>query len=149
MMTLTSLPDHFIRPEAQGRLSDRLYRVVAADGYFAYIYVLVAHPGGTHSALPLDVLTNMLAIWDGVARDARGWRPIVPLVVYLGEPPWMEPTEFGTYFHTPAGALFEPDFRFYVIDRGRQLARLEAVIESADLFRHPPATNVPPAPPRS
>ncbi len=72
--------------------SDRLFEVELASGDPGLVHVLAEHGNRPDSGLPLQLAGYMVRIWTRYARGQterlRALPPIIPLVLYHGEPRW-------------------------------------------------------------
>ena len=93
------LPGSYIDPHLQETHSDRLFQAHLHDGRPVFIYVLVEHKSESDPGTPVQLLGYMQRIWlryaeqsgQGRSERYRNLPPIVPLVLYNGQPAWSVP----------------------------------------------------------
>ncbi len=92
-------PGSYVDPNLKETYSDRLFKAWLCDGSPVFLYVLIEHKSKPEPRTPLQLLGYMQRIWlhyveekkEGQAERARNLPPIVPLVIYNGEPEWSVP----------------------------------------------------------
>lgn len=126
--TLTVERGHFTS-DAQGELRTDLLFSLRVGRRKILFYVLKEHQSTPVRMMPLRVLGYMVAIWSHYLQQnprARFLPPIIPVVVYHGDRPWLEPRTMGELFDLggePALASFLrgylPQFRLVLDDLTR------------------------------
>jgi predicted transposase/invertase (TIGR01784 family) len=112
----------FVDEEMRKSQSDRLFQVALRGGRSAFIYCLVEHKSAPDPRVALQLLRYLVRIWERLDRQAEGkglLPPILPLVVYHGEPQWNTPTRFSSLL--AATEEMRPhllDFPFGLLDVG-------------------------------
>jgi hypothetical protein len=93
-------------------------------GKQVWIYVLFEHQSERDPWMALRLLGYMTRLWEEQRKEQGGpLCPIVPIVLYHGEEPWVAGTQFSELFDPESFQLVAehaPDFRFIVDDLGTQ-----------------------------
>jgi hypothetical protein len=112
----------FVDEEMRKSQCDRLFQAALRGGRSAFIYCLVEHKSAPDPRVALQLLRYLVRIWERLERQAEGkglLPPILPLVVYHGEPQWSTPTRFSSML--AATEEMRPhllDFPFGLLDVG-------------------------------
>ena len=113
----------FVDENMRKSQSDRLFQVALRGGRSAFIYCLVEHKSAPDPRVALQLLRYLVRVWERLDRQAKGkglLPPILPLVVYHGEPQWSTPTRFSSML--AATEEMRPhllDFPFGLLDVGQ------------------------------
>ena len=99
----------FVDETLKGSQSDLLMRVRLTDGSDGFVYLLAEHKSAPDPGLPLQLATYMVRIWkrhvgEGLGK-LRALPPIVPVVIYHGEPSWSGPESLRDMIATPDPVL--------------------------------------------
>ncbi|HLP61994.1 MAG TPA: Rpn family recombination-promoting nuclease/putative transposase [Candidatus Deferrimicrobium sp.] len=117
--TLSKSKDTYIDKKLARCYSDLLYQV-RLNGDPAYLYFLFEHKSWKQDFPALQLLKNMVHIWETHVENYKGTKKlpvIIPLLIYHGEHPWKVDTSFISFFNNP-GALkkYIPAFNFELYD---------------------------------
>jgi len=93
------LPGSYVDPHLQETHSDRLFEAQMHDGRPVFVYVLIEHKSEPDAGTPVQLLGYLQRVWqrhaeqkrDGRAARYRRLPPIIPLVIYNGQPSWTVP----------------------------------------------------------
>ncbi|MFP4147840.1 MAG: Rpn family recombination-promoting nuclease/putative transposase, partial [Halorhodospira sp.] len=93
------LPGSYVDPNLQETHSDRLFQARTRDGRPVFLYVLIEHKSEPDAGTPVQLLGYLQRIWQRYAEQSRQGRraryrqlpPIIPLVLYNGQPAWSVP----------------------------------------------------------
>jgi len=93
------LPGSYIDPNLQETHSDRLFQARTREGRPVFLYVLIEHKSEPDAGTPVQMLGYLQRIWQRYAEQSRQGRraryrqlpPIIPLVLYNGQPVWSVP----------------------------------------------------------
>ncbi len=107
----------FVDGDLRESRSDMLFEVELASGDPGLVYVLAEHKSHPDPGLPLQLAGYMVRIWTrwagGQAARLRALPPIIPLVLYHGEPRWTVPDGLAGMIATEDPELvFLPGGRF-------------------------------------
>ena len=141
----------FTAPQGQRRRGDVVWEIPIRDGGNLYLLLILEFQSETDEwmALRINVYTGLLyqqLVNEKKLKAKDGLPPVLPIVLFNGEPNWNAPTSLGELIRLPVGSSlwkYQPEMRYYVIDEGLypsdKLKSLESI--TAFLFRleHPPS----------
>jgi predicted transposase/invertase (TIGR01784 family) len=120
--TLKLEKDSYTDPKLSQYFSDILFSV-SYESKKAYLYLLFEHKSYLYYPVALQLLKNMVMIWEKVVRkNVSGKLPVIlPLVVYHGKELWNIPLRFHQLFEEVKGFTkeqlpFIPDFQYMLYD---------------------------------
>ena len=133
--TLEKLPAEYVGDAWQQRRGDAAWRlrvrradcadrVVDADGWL-HVLVLLEYQSGTDSAMALRVLEYTALLHGELLRGGKAkpgaLPPVLPVVLYNGDPPWSPETEMRDLIAAPPPVLAacQPSQRYFVLDERR------------------------------
>ncbi|MCB0116471.1 MAG: Rpn family recombination-promoting nuclease/putative transposase [Caldilineaceae bacterium] len=112
--------ESFIDEELQEHQSDLLCRMKQRNGEDAFLYLLLEHKSYSDRWVALQLLRYKSRIWEAVRTKGETLSPIVPVVLYHGQPPWTAPRHLHELAHTPASwRPFVADFEYLLFDLAR------------------------------
>ncbi len=123
----------FVDEALQACQADALFKFATKAGGEVFVYVLFEHKSYPDPWVSLQLLRYMVNIWERDRREGRErLLPIVPLVLYHGEPSWTAPRRFSGLLEGEAAVLEAVlDFPFTVLDVGagdeEQLSKVDEV----------------------
>ncbi len=127
------------------REGDLVWRIPMRDGSDAYLLLLLEFQSVPEHWMALRVMVYVGLLWQQLIREKRlpadgRLPPVLPIVVFNGDPRWAMPLSLRELIGLPAGSPFwpwQPDMRYHIIDEGiysaEDLARRESL--AALLFR--------------
>ena len=154
--TLEKLPADHVGDAFQQRRGDTAWRLRtrAAAGGWLHVLVLLEFQSSADPAMALRVLEYTALLYGDLLRGGRGapgaLPPVLPVVLYNGDPPWRPATEMRDLIAAapPALAACQPAQRYFVLDERRAraedltlleltwaVAQLEQSRSAADLAR--------------
>jgi predicted transposase YdaD len=110
----------------QRRESDLIWRIPRRDGGDAYVMLLLEFQSTPDPWMALRLLVYAGLLWQHLVREQRlipdgGLPPILPIVLYNGDPRWRAAVDLTDLIGLPAGSAlwqWQPALRYYVIDEG-------------------------------
>ena len=112
--------DTFIDESLHAHYSDLLFSVRLRDNRPAAVYVLFEHKSYSDMNVAIQLLRYMVRIWHRWPKASGGLQPIIPLVVYHGQPEWRIPLDLAGMYDGPSDLLgYFPDFRYWLVDLTR------------------------------
>ncbi len=141
--------DTFVDTELQKSSSDVLYKVGAAGGGQACIYILFEHKSYQDKMVAFQILKYMVKIWElqrqqnKEQKDKQPYplKPIFPLVIYHGLKGWRIDLSFANLFDKmdlpDVLRPYVPDFKYWLFDlsqysdadiKGEVILRLAALL---------------------
>lgn len=107
----------FVDPHLRSHHSDMVFAVRLNDNRPAAVYVLFEHKSYPDVRVACQLLRYMVRIWERWPKPSGGLQPIIPLVVYHGQPEWRTPVNLAGMYDGPANLLdYFPDFRYWLVD---------------------------------
>lgn len=105
--TLALRPGSFVDASLRNRHTDLLYSAAWRDGGAAPVHVLFEHQSTppTEAGMAHRLLRYQVRIWDRWSLDhprAKTLPMILPVVLYHGAAPWLEPRSFDARIEVPA-----------------------------------------------
>ncbi len=143
LSTLERVSASFVSTDLRDRESDIIWRVRSTEGWL-YVYLLIEFQSRVDRRMAVRLLAYLgLLYQDLVDRketlaDGR-LPPVVPIVLYNGEPPWDAAREVAELIAPgPAGLeRYRPQLRYLLLEEGRypeaELAPLQSLL--AAVFR--------------
>jgi predicted transposase/invertase (TIGR01784 family) len=117
--TLTPDKDTFVDQKLSHCYSDILYHIRFRNNP-AYLYFLFEHKSWEPNFPGVQLLKNMVRIWETHVEHHKGTQklpPIIPLLIYHGEYPWKAGTNFISMFDIPGNLeKYIPAFSFELSD---------------------------------
>ena len=106
--TLTLQPGSFVDTALHHQHTDLLYAAARRDGGEALVYLLFEHQSGppTEGRMAERMLSYEVRIWARWRADhpkAKTLPMILPIVMYHGASPWLEPRSFDAVLDVPTG----------------------------------------------
>jgi hypothetical protein len=127
------------------RDGDVIWRIPAGDGTDVYIYLLLEFQSTPERWMALRAMVYVGLLWQQLIREKRlapdgRLPPVLPIVLYNGDPRWAMPLSLRDLIALPAESPFwrwQPDMAYHVVDEGAwpadDLARRDSL--AALLFR--------------
>ncbi|MCB0238711.1 MAG: Rpn family recombination-promoting nuclease/putative transposase [Anaerolineae bacterium] len=117
LSSVHSQADTFIDEGLRAHYSDLLFVVRLKDNRPAAVYVLFEHKSYPDVNVAFQLLRYMVRIWERWPKASGGLEPIIPLVVYHGQPAWRIPRNLAGMYDGPSDLLgYFPDFRYWLVD---------------------------------
>lgn len=124
MDSLEKMNGSYVTDDLRGRHGDAVWRVRWGEDWL-YVYLLLEFQSSVDRfmALRIMVYTGLLH-QDLIRRNELGadrrLPPVLPVVLYNGEPRWRAPTEVRPLIQAPPDGLerYQPDQAFLLIDEG-------------------------------
>ncbi len=127
--TLVRLPDSYITEDLRRRFSDIVWRIQWKNGQQCYIIVLLGFQSTIDywMALRIGAYTYLLLldlVETGKFKVGEKLPPVLPIVLYNGEPRWNAPTDsIELFVDLPEDVMrVIPKQGFFLLDEGRLLA---------------------------
>jgi len=122
LSSVACVPGSFVDPELRSHQADAVFTVDLKDGGEAFVYVVIEHKSYPDRFTALQVLRYVVRLWEKTYREARqpGLPPVIPVVLYHGQPPWRVPARLSELVKAP-GSLraYQPELCYLVCDLGR------------------------------
>jgi len=139
----------FHSDDGDRRDGDVVWRIPMRDGADAYVMLLLEFQSTPDRWMALRVMVYVGLLWQHLVREKRlpadgrlppVLPPVLPIVVFNGDPRWAMPLSLRDLIGLPAASPFwhwQPEMRYHVIDEGAYPAHDLAARESlvALLFR--------------
>jgi len=143
MGTLEKVSGNYVTDDLRSRSDDVIWRVRWGQDW-VYVYILLEFQSTEDRFMAVRMLTYTGLLWQDLIRTGQlatdnTLPPILPLVLYNGEPRWRAPVELRELINPAAESLHShlPSLRYLLIDEGafseQQLAPLKNLV--AALFR--------------
>lgn len=117
LSSVEPMADTFIDETLQAHYSDLLFAVRLNDNRPAAVYMLFEHKSYPDVRVAFQLLRYMVRIWERWPKASGGLQPIIPLVVYHGQPEWRTPINLAGMYDGPGDLLaYFPDFRYWLVD---------------------------------
>jgi hypothetical protein len=108
------------------READLVWRIPRRDGGDAYVMLLLEFQSTPDPWMALRMLVYAGLLWQHLVKERRlapdgGLPPILPIVLYNGDPRWRAAVELAAIIGLPeASSLwrFQPNLRYHLIDEG-------------------------------
>ncbi|WP_313053334.1 Rpn family recombination-promoting nuclease/putative transposase [Pseudomonas lopnurensis] len=118
---------HYVTEDLRGREDDLVWRVKWADSdRWLYIYLLLEFQSTPDAFMALRVMTYLGLLYQdllktGQLTPAGKLPPVLPLVLYNGDRPWLASTEIADLIDAIPGGLeaFRPAMRYLLLDESR------------------------------
>ncbi|THF67089.1 transposase [Pseudothauera nasutitermitis] len=127
--TLEKPNGQYVSDELLQRADDVIWRVRLnlPDGRseWLYLYLLIEFQSRADPWMALRMLTYVCLLYQDLIKSgqiARGRKlpPVLPLVLYNGQPRWRPTRELAHLIAAPVGlARWRPSFRYHLLDEGR------------------------------
>ncbi len=138
LSSVQAMADTFIDESLQAHYSDMLFAVRLNDNRPAAVYVLFEHKSYPDVRVAFQLLRYMVRIWERWPKASGGLQPIIPLVVYHGQPEWRTSLNLAGMYDGPGDLIdYFPDFRYWLVDlskvsdaeiRGEAMLRLALLV---------------------
>ncbi|MTI51658.1 MAG: DUF4351 domain-containing protein [Alcanivorax sp.] len=122
--SLEKMNGSYVTDDLRGRHGDAVWRVRWGEDWL-YVYLLLEFQSSVDRFMALRILVYTgLLHQDLIRRDELGadrrLPPVLPVVLYNGEPRWRAPTEVRPLIQAPPDGLerYQPDQAFLLIDEG-------------------------------
>jgi len=121
MKTLQPAHEKFTDKEFKKHYSDVIY-TVDISGHMSYIYILFEHKSYQDRFVSLQILRNMVKIWENHIKRVKGIKKlpfIFPVLFYQGKKGWKFGNNFCNIIDTdgiPEAERYIPDFMYQVFD---------------------------------
>lgn len=123
---LERLNTKFHADTGERREGDLVWRIPRRDGGDAYVMLLLEFQSTPDHWMALRMLVYAGLLWQQLVREQRlmpdgRLPPILPIVLYNGDPRWRAPVELSDLVGLPkASAMWQwqPGLRYHVIDEG-------------------------------
>ncbi|HIJ85100.1 MAG: hypothetical protein HW380_3104 [Magnetococcales bacterium] len=117
----------FTAATGQRRRADVVWEIPVCGGLSLFLLLILEFQSEIDEwmVLRLDVYTGLLyqqLVAERRLKPIDGLPPILPIVLYNGEPRWNAATSLRDLIRLPTGSplwKYQPDMRYYVIDEGR------------------------------
>ncbi|MEO5330042.1 MAG: Rpn family recombination-promoting nuclease/putative transposase [Magnetococcus sp. THC-1_WYH] len=117
----------FTAQTGQRRRGDVVWEIPTRAGGNLFVLLILEFQSTIDEwmVLRLDVYAGLLyqqLVDERKLKPADGLPPILPILLFNGEPRWTAPTSLRSLIRLPDGSplwQFQPDMRYYVIDEGR------------------------------
>ncbi|NGZ26961.1 MAG: Rpn family recombination-promoting nuclease/putative transposase [Magnetococcales bacterium] len=115
-----SVEGTFLDEHLRGHFSDRLFRVATLQEEEAYVYSLMEHKSWYDPWEPLQLLTNMVHLFNWLKQGSRRKLPlVVGILIHHGASPWKGENQFSPLVNANGDlAPYVVDFRFVLVDLG-------------------------------
>jgi hypothetical protein len=108
------------------REGDLVWRIPRRDGGDAYVMLLLEFQSTPDPWMALRMLVYAGLLWQQLVREQRlmpdgRLPPILPIVLYNGEPRWRAPVDLRELIGLPEASpmwQWQPDLRYHLIDEG-------------------------------
>jgi hypothetical protein len=123
---LERLNTTFHADTSEAREADLIWRIPRRDGGDAYVMLLLEFQSTPDRWMALRLLVYAGLLWQHLVREKRLMTdgrlpPILPIVLYNGDPRWRAPVDLAELIGLPADAAlwrWQPRLRYHVIDEG-------------------------------
>ncbi len=125
LSTLERVDGSYVSDDLREREDDIVWRVRWGDGW-VYVYLLLEFQATVDRYMAVRILTYLGLLYQDLIRAGETTPdgllpPVLPLVLYNGEPRWTAPTEIADLIHPVPGGLevYKPQLRYLLLDEGR------------------------------
>ena len=143
--TLEAVKGHYVTEDFRDRAEDVVWRVKAEGEQWVYLYLLIEFQSSVDRFMALRLMVYVGLLYQDLIRQKQLGPgdllpPVLPVVLYNGEPRWRAPTELSALLPRLPGFLarLQPQMRYFLIDEGaypeQTLAKLPTNF-AAVLFR--------------
>jgi hypothetical protein len=123
---LERLNTKFHADSSERREGDLIWRIPRRDGGDAYVMLLLEFQSTSDPWMALRLLVYAGLLWQHLVRERRllpdgRLPPILPIVLYNGEPRWRVAADLAELIGLPDGSAlwqWQPVMRYHVIDEG-------------------------------
>jgi predicted transposase/invertase (TIGR01784 family) len=122
--SLEMAPTSFVSDDQQERRGDLVWRLRWKRGGDAYL--LLEFQSTPDPSMPVRMLTYsglllQRLIREGALKLGGALPPVLPVVLYLGKPPWRTPLDVVSLFGAspPVARRFRPQLRYILLDERR------------------------------
>ena len=130
--TLEKVNGSYVTDDLRSREDDVIWRVRFKDRWL-YLYILLEFQSSVDAYMALRVMTYLGLLYQDILRQGQqpaGQKlpPVLPIVLYNGQPRWTAATDIAQLIEPPPGKLrdYTPQLRYLLLDEG-------AIDESAPL----------------
>jgi hypothetical protein len=94
-----------------------VYKVGLHSGQQIFIYILFEHKSYPDRLIAFQLLRYMVRIWEQNLKQNQKLLPVLPLVVYHGQPRWTVARNMAALFEAPAElANYVPEYQYWLCD---------------------------------
>ncbi len=122
--TLEKVSGSYVSDDLRERHDDVIWRV-QFGGQWLYLYILLEFQSQEDKFMAVRILTYLGLLYQDLINEKLLTRngklpPVLPVVLYNGEPRWKSPTEIFELIENVPGRLsrFSPRLQFLLIDEG-------------------------------
>jgi hypothetical protein len=123
---LERLNTKFHAETGERREADLVWRIPRQEGGDAYLMLLLEFQSTSDPWMALRMLVYAGLLWQQLVREQRllpdgRLPPILPIVLYNGDPSWRAPVDLRDLVGLPDGSplwRWQPELRYYLIDEG-------------------------------
>ena len=127
LASLTPLPASYVSHDLRQRHGDLVWRVRFKDDRWLYVVLLLEFQSAVDRSMAVRMLTYTALLYqkliaDGVLRERSALPPVLPVVMYNGQPPWTAPVDVAELIASGRGAAlarYQPSQRSFLLDEGR------------------------------
>ena len=123
--TLEKLNNSYVTDEFRERSDDIIWRVRFRKRWL-YVYLLIEFQSAVDHTMPVRLLSYMGALYQDLIaskkiRNPKKLPPVMPIVLYNGEPRWNAALTLAEMIEPIPESLqaFQPQLRYWLIDEGR------------------------------
>ncbi len=124
MDTLEKVNASYVSDDLRERHDDIIWRVRFADKWL-YVYLLLEFQSTVDPFMAVRIMTYLGLLYQDLIRtkqltEANKLPPVLPVVLYNGEPRWSAPTDISELVEHIPGSLarFSPRLTYLLIDEG-------------------------------
>ena len=120
----------FHGPAGERRDGDVIWRIPSRDGSDVYLYLLLEFQSTPERWMALRVMVYVGLLWQQLVREKRlapdgRLPPVLPLVLYNGDPRWAMPLTLRELIALPGESPFwrwQPEMAYHMLDEGAYAA---------------------------
>ena len=127
----------FVSPGMKRREGDVIWKLRLKNGSPLYLYLLLEFQSTVQRAMPVRMLQYVAMLYEHLIREEhldldQGLPPVLPVVLYNGNPRWHAPCSLDALVKAPDYLQpWQPKFEFLLLDEG---AYDRNTLEAKDLF---------------
>jgi hypothetical protein len=114
-------------PRGTRRDGDVVWRIPVRTGGDAYLLLMLEFQSRTDRWMALRAMVYAGLLWQHAVRENRlmpdgRLPPVLPVVIYNGDPPWAAPLDLADLVSLPPGSplwQWQPTARYRILDEGR------------------------------
>ena len=122
--TLEKVNGSYVTDDLRSREDDVIWRVQFKDRWL-YLYILLEFQSSVDNYMALRVMTYLGLLYQDILRQGQqpaGQKlpPVLPIVLYNGQPRWTAATDIAQLIEPPPGKLrdYTPQLRYLLLDEG-------------------------------